>query len=241
MMMCECVTLIVTVEHCRDIADCRRYLHQHPKTRLVFLDETYLRVKAAPSHTLTAPGETSFVVVEDNTAYARRYDMIACCISDQPLPPIVFSPEDRKQCNTKGITTDMFVHYIHSILAQALAALDRYPLILIMDKSNIHNINKINEALIEGGCQDVAHIMIMPTQAAKRMSPLDNSLFHTWKERVKQHASLTSHNISQIMSDKWNELSPDLLRSNYEHCLLMHNQNSYDDCPLPHTHQHCNA
>lgn len=237
-MTCVWLTPTVSADHCEAVARCRRYLHRHRKTHLSFLDETALRVNAVPSHTLVAAGETAYVVVEDDTSYARRYDMIACCTADRTFPPIIFSPEDRKELGVKGIQTHMLEHYIHSLLAQALAALDRYPLILTLDKSNVHNINKIKEALIEGGCQDVAHIMHLPTQAAKRVSPLDNSIFHTWKERVKENGGLTSANIKQVMADTWNALEPELLLSNYKHCLLMLRQNPYADCPLPHLHQH---
>jgi hypothetical protein len=88
------------------------------------------------------------------------------------------------------------------------------------------------------GCQDVKEVWFMPTQAAKRMSPLDNALFHLWKDKVRQHAPLTDHNIVQIMNDEWNNLPSSHIHSQFRKCLLMRNQNEYGDCPAPSTHAH---
>jgi hypothetical protein len=79
----------------------------------------------------------------------------------------------------------------------------------------------------------------MPTQAAKRMSPLDNALFHIWKERVRTHAPLTSDdNVVQVMTDEWNKLPKRRIQSQYRKCRLMRYQNVYDDCPAPSVHRH---
>jgi hypothetical protein len=53
-------------------------------------------VNEAPRTTLVAPGETAYVIVDDTTQYARRFDMIACCTATRALPPIIFSPTERK-------------------------------------------------------------------------------------------------------------------------------------------------
>ena len=139
----------------------------------MFLDETALRVNASQSHTLVAPGEQSFVIVEDDTAYARRYDMIACCSYDRVFPPKIFSPTDRGEEGVKGINTAMLISYIQDILAQAVGAMDVYPVILVLDRSRIHGEEKIIEAFHDWGCQELKQVIKMPTQAAKRMSPLD--------------------------------------------------------------------
>jgi hypothetical protein len=37
----------------------------------------------------------------------------------------------------------------------------------------------------------IVEVIIIPTQAAKRIGSLKNVLFHEWKERVRQYSSLT--------------------------------------------------
>ncbi len=78
----------------------------------------------------------------------------------------------------------------------------------------------------------------MPTQAAKRLSPLDNALFHIWKEKVRKHAPLTEGNVVRIMSDAWNNISSRYIQSQFRKCRLMAGQNVYDDCPAPTVHRH---
>jgi hypothetical protein len=208
------------------------------KLNLLFLDETAVRIGIAPSRTLVAPGEQPYVVVEDTSSYARRYDMIACCSGDRVFPPIVYSPSERSDTGVKGINMQMLSKYINSILAQAIAALDRYPLVLVLDRATIHNCDKIKQSLVDGGCQDVAEVVKLPTQAAKRISPLDNALFNTWKQRIKNRAPITESNMEQIMCDEWNNLDARLIHSNYQHCLLLPRQNIYGDCPDPVAHKH---
>jgi hypothetical protein len=228
----------VSGELCDDIADLRKKIQRTSKGNVLFLDETHVRLSAAPARTLVAPGEKEYVVVEDTSTYARRFDMIACVSGKEVLPPIIYTPDDRKAHNAKGINTDMLITYVQQILAQACGALDRYPLYLMLDKATCHSKAKLLEAFHDHGCQELVDIWFMPTQAAKRMSPLDNSLFHEWKERVRSRHPITESNITQLMSDEWNNLPPQHIFHYYKHCGLTGQGKAYFDCPNPSVHKH---
>ena len=232
------VYCLVSIEHCEAIARCRIELRKIDKSHIIFLDETALRVSAAPSATLVAPGETAYVIVEDDTAYSRRYDMIACCSINKVFPLIIYTPNERQEEGVKGINTSMLLNYIRTLLAQAVGALDVYPIILVLDRSRIHDEQKIVETFHDWGCQELTQVIKMPTQAAKRMSPLDNALFHDWKERCRKHARITNRNIEQIMADEWNKTTSSQLAAHYHNCLLFQRQNVYADCPSPASHRH---
>src|SRR4051794_15931802 len=75
---------------CDQIADLRRKLQRIDKRRLLFLDETALRLSAAPTHTIVLPGEQAYVLATETSAYSRRYDMIAVCTGDRLLLPKIF-------------------------------------------------------------------------------------------------------------------------------------------------------
>jgi hypothetical protein len=109
---------------------------------------------------------------------------------------------------------------------------------LILDRSRIHNEKEIIEAFHDNGCQQLVQILKMPTQAAKRLSHLDNSLFHEWKQRCRNQEKITMKNIEQIMSDEWNNIPPDHLYSYYRKCGLTSGVDPYFDCPLPSVHKH---
>jgi hypothetical protein len=164
--------------------------------------------------------------------------MIACCTHTQVFPPIISSPAERADLGTRGVSGQMFIKYIQDLLAQACGALDRYPLYLVLDKASIHNEKSILEAFHENGCQDLVEVWKMPTKAAKRMSPLDNALFHHWKDRIRNGEQITDKNVVQRMSDEWNNLPSSLLRSQYRHCGLVRWYDPYFDCPQPSVHEH---
>jgi hypothetical protein len=158
----------VSAETCEAIGAMRRKIQRISKKKVVFLDEVCVKLNEAENFTLVLPGEKEYVLATDTTSYASRYDMIALCNGESVLPPIIYTPVD-------------------SVLAQAVAGIDQYPIYLVVDKASIH-CQDLVQAFHDRGCQDVKQVWFMPTQAAKRMSPLDNALFHTWKERVRKHA-----------------------------------------------------
>ncbi len=229
---------LVSIQHCESIAKLRRKLQNISKRKILFLDETALRLNEAATTTLVYPGETEYVIVDENTAYSKRFDMIACCSGAQVFSPIIFSPKERKQAGVKGINTKMLIQYIENILAQAVGAIDEYPMYLVLDKSSIHNEQEILDAFHYNGCQSLVQVTKMSTQAAKRMSPLDNTLFAEWKQRCRNHDRITMRNIEQIMNDEWNNITPEHLYSYYHHCGLTSRVDPYTDCPLPSTHIH---
>jgi hypothetical protein len=223
---------------CRSISALRRKIQRIGKDHVLFLDETALRLNEAPTHTIVLPGETAYVSVEETTAYAKRYDMIACCTGKEVLPPIIYTPSERADAGVKGINSRMLIIYVQTIIAQDCGALDRYPLILVVDKSTIHNKEKLLEAFRDNGCQELLDVWRLPTQAGKLMSPLDNSLFHQWKERVRARGPITASSIEQLMSDEWNNIPERLLQSYYKHCGLTGKKDPYFDCPNPTAHMH---
>jgi len=227
----------VSEEMCEEIADMRRKIQRVNKKKIIFMDEVAVKLNEGQNYTLVLPGEVEYVTVTDTTSYSKRYDMIALCNGERVLPPVIYTPKDRLGLNVKGITKKMSEEAVDSILAQAVAGIDDYPLFLVIDKACIHQQDLL-QVFHDRGCQDVKQVLFMPTQAAKRMSPLDNALFHTWKNNVRKHAPLTEDNVVNIMSDEWNKIKSTQIRSQYRKCRLMRYQNVYDDCPAPHSHHH---
>jgi hypothetical protein len=229
----------VSPEICEEIAEMRRKIQKISKKRIIFTDEVGVKLNETEGFTLVFPGEKAYLEATDTTSYAARYDMIAFCNGEQVLVPFIITPEDRKRQGVSGITKKLLHISIQQLFAQALGGLNEYPLFIIADKASIHKKDLL-DAFHEMGCQDVKDVWLMPNQAAKRMSPLDNSLFHYWKERVRKHAPLTLSNVVQIMSDEWNKLSSELIHSQFRKSLLLRRQDPYADCPEPASHQHNN-
>lgn len=229
--------MTVSPSLCEDIASVRRKLQRISKERVLFLDETAARLSEAPTSTIVLPGEQQYVLATDTTSYAKRFDMIACCNGKQVFAPCIYTPKERSDAGVKGINTEMLVDYILSTLGQETWALDKPPLTLVVDRARIHNEERVMEAFRERGGH-VTQLLKMPPMAAKRLSPLDNSLFHDWKEAVRQHGPLTLRNMEQVMADEWNRLPPAKISAHYKHCGLTGYTDVYADCPQPAQHQH---
>jgi hypothetical protein len=230
----------VTSSLCEDIAKLRRKLQRIGGGRVLFLDETAIKLSEAPTHTLVATGEKEYVLAEETSSYALRYDMIACVNREKVFAPSIYSPIERKREGASGINFTMLEDYILSTLGQETAAMDIPPLTLVLDKASIHQEEKVLAAFRERGGH-VTSVIRMPTNAAKRMSPLDNALFHVWKEAVRKRCPLTRSSIQQVMADEWNIIATKNLLPHYRHCGLLPHSDVYSDCPEPSAHKHKKA
>jgi hypothetical protein len=219
---------------CDEIAKVRRKIQRRGISHFLILDETHKREGDVENYTIVLPGEPPYIESSSTSSYAARYDMIACCSGTTVLPPIIYSPNERG----RGVNRDMLLEYIRNLLAQAAGALDVYPLILVVDRAGIHKGGKIIQEFHDWGCQELTDIILLPSASAKRLSPLDNSLFNLWRQRVLSGPPLTKHNIKQRMSDTWNTITAADIHQQFKHCGLMRGQNVYFDCPNPVVHCH---
>jgi hypothetical protein len=219
---------------CEQIAQVRRKLQRIGMQHILFLDETHKREGDLQDYTIVLPGEPPYIETFSTSSYAKRFDMIACCSGTTTLPPIIYSPTERD----KGVTSEMLLHFIHQLLAQAAGALDVYPLILLVDQSTIHNADKMREMFHESGCQELTEVIRIPTSSAKRLSPLDNSLFNVWRQRVLDGGPLMLDNIKRRMSLAWESITKADIHAQYKHCGLIRGSDVYFDCPNPTQHRH---
>jgi hypothetical protein len=226
--------LSVSADMCEQIAQVRRKLQRIGVGHILFLDETLKREGDVDSHSIFLPGEPPYIESSTTSSYAARYDMIACCSGKTVLPPVIYSPKERQ----RGIDTAMLLEHIRQLLAQAAGALDQYPLLLVLDRASIHHEDKILQEFHDWGCQELTEVIKMPPAAAKRLSPLDNSLFNLWRQRVLAEGALTKGNIKARMSDAWNSITQAELHAQYRHCGLLRHQDVYFDCPNPTSHRH---
>ena len=219
---------------CEQIAEVRRKVQRIGTRHILFLDETHKREGDVQNYSIVLPGEPPYIESSSTSAYATRYDMIACCSGNQLLPPKIFEPKERG----KGITAALLQEYVRDLLAQAAGALDTYPLLLVLDRSPIHSEPQLLQEFHDWGCQDLTEIIKLPPASAKRLSPLDNALFNVWRQRVLARGPLTRTNIRRRMSDAWNSITKNDIRVQYRNCGLMRHQDVYFDCPDPVAHRH---
>jgi hypothetical protein len=229
--------LTVSVHLCEEIAAVRKKIQRIAKQKLLVLDETHCRLSEVPTHSVVLPGESPTVTVTDTGAYAARIDMIGCIHTSGALPAFTLTPVQRQQEGVRGLTTNQLIRYIADTLGPAVRALGQSSFVLILDNSRIHNRRRIIDEFSTAGVV-IEDIMYLPAQAAKRLSPLDNALFHDWKERVRTHCPLSLRRIPGIMTREFEGISKAQIEAHYRHCGFIRGCSAYFDCPQPSVHKH---
>lgn len=237
-MRCAGIFLVaVSADRCEEIAELRRLVQQLSKKGVLILDETGIKLREVPRTTLVLPGNTQYVVASSTDKYALRYDMIACVHFNGAFTPMIISPQMRQEAGASGVTLEMFLTYINTTLANEVGELTTRDRSMIYDKSPVHSDKKVLAAF-ESNNVPLKRLFRIPTAAAKRVSPLDNTLFHAWKDAVRACAPLALDNVEQAMIDSWRALSVTSIQHCYHHCGFMRGQDPYSDCPNPAEHQH---
>ena len=98
----------------------------------------------------------------------------------------------------KGYTKPMLKDFLTKKLAPKLKA-KREKMTVCMDKGLALDEDEAKEALRKGGARNIRSIWILPTNSAKFVSPLDNPLWHTLKERVRAKKPETEEETTEVL------------------------------------------
>lgn len=209
----------------------RKNLQRIDKNRLIFIDEIAMYSTMVPNKTLVAPGAQPLIRVTKPSSYAKRYDFIGAVNGSQPIACMTLTPEDRKSRQIKGIRQMVINQWITDTLAPAINQLHIDNVYLICDKSNAHNDEGMMHALRAGKCRSVKKFLYMPTASAKYLSPLDNPLWHNFKEVIRAEHPLSTTDIPSVFSETFYSLSKKMIKNAYRKCGLMPGTDEYYDRP----------
>ena len=81
------------------------------------------------------------------------------------------------------------------------------------------------EALQQGGAKNIQSVWILPANSAKFVSPLDNSLWHAMKERVRARIEETA----EILREKFMGFTATEIKNYYKHCGLTSREDPFKD------------
>ncbi|UJR18616.1 hypothetical protein I4U23_005524 [Adineta vaga] len=215
----------------RDVGQFRRTFQRVNKNRLIFIDEIAIYSVAIPRKTLVCPGEQPLILVTQPSAYAKRYDFIGAVNGSKPIACMTLTPEDRNYRKIKGVRQEIISEWITDTLAPAINQLQIDNIYLICDRSTSHNGVNMMEALRAGRCTSVKEIIHMPTASAKYLSPLDNPLWHSFRESIRNQHPLSPTDIPLLLSKTFYSLSKQEIKNAYRKCSLIYGNNEYYDRP----------
>ena len=174
------------------MAQFRRKCQRVDKNHLVFIDGTGIRAEPRKLRALAPRGNTPRVTATRHEKYEPRVDMWGAIAYSGPLACETFTSQQRKNViktrsgkkGVKGYTKPMVKNFLKKKLAPKIKKLKGKP-ILCMDKGLHFKEEEVKEAIEDGGATNLHDVWIFPTNTAKFVSPLDNTLWHGLKERVR--------------------------------------------------------
>ena len=92
--------------------------------------------------------------------------------------------------------------------------------IVCMNKGLSFKEEEAKEQLRAGGAQNVKEVYILPTNTAKQISPLDNTLWNSLKERVRARKPRTEGGTARILKQEFMSISRRDIQSYYRNCRL---------------------
>ncbi len=142
---------------------------------------------------------------------------------------MTLTPEDRKSRQVKGVRQMVINQWITDTLAPAINQLHIDNVYLICEKINAHSDEGMMHALRADKCRSVKKILYIPTASAKYLSPLDNPLWHNFREVIRAEHPLSTTDIPSVLSETFYSLSKQTIKSAYSKCGLMPGTDEYYD------------
>lgn len=135
--------------------------------------------------------------------------------------------EDRNRWKINGVRQSVINQWITNTLASAINRLHNDNIYLVCDKSSAHNAESMVRALQAGECESVKKVLFMLTGSAKYLSPLDNPLWHGFKEDIRSHHSLLPDDTLMTLSDTFYSLSEQKIKNAYRKWSLLRGTDEY--------------
>ena len=216
----------------KQVVSVRRKLRRVAKNKITFIGETQMKENTHSLTTLALAGDTGKVVVSKPESFAGRVDFIAAANAEQTFPLAIFTPKERQKYGCCGITKAMFNDFLETKLAPAICDLDEEDLLIVIDRARVHNVKEIDAILDNNGCDNVKEIILLPRETAKHVSPLDNALFHDFKQGVRErlkNKEITFNKIKAAARREWGDFDSAALQAHYRHCRLYSRQSLSSD------------
>jgi hypothetical protein len=183
---------------------------------------------------LAPRGKTPRVIAERHEKYEPRVDMWGAITYSGPLTCETLTSQQRKKINNpkgrkrgvKGYTKPLVKKFLKSKLAPKIKQLKGNP-ILCMDKGLAFKKEEVEEAIKDGGATNLSDVWIFPTNTAKFVNPLDNSLWHGLKDRVRARKPETEDSTARIIKSEFMATQPTEIKNHYRHCGLMGRSDPY--------------
>lgn len=198
------------------------------KNSLVFIDGTGMRAEPRKLRGLAPKGKAAVTTASKPEKYEPRVDMYGAVSYTGPLAcETVTSVERKAIVNTrtgkkgvKGYTKSMLRKFLKDKLAPKIKRMNEEQVIIGLDKGLHLKREEVLEDIKAGGAKNIHDAWVFPTSTAKYVNPLDNSLWHSLKERVRARKPQTEDETAAVMEEEFKAFSEADIKGYYHHCAL---------------------
>jgi hypothetical protein len=223
------VCLSVGTENYRNsVITFRRKCQRVAKKSLVFIDGSGLRSEPRKLTGLALSGKKAKSTTKKAEKYEPRVDVFGAISFNGPLTCETVTSSQRKQIinartgkkGVKGYTKNMVKKFLKKQLAPEIKAMGVKKVIVCMDKGLAFKEEEAKQQLQAGGAMNVDQVWILPTNIAKHVSPLDNSLWRSLKERVRKRKPTSELQTARFLKEEFMAISPKDIHSYFTNCKL---------------------
>ena len=229
---------VVGTESYRDsVVSIRKKCQNVPKSSLVFLDGSGIRAEPRPLKGLSPIGQPANTSAEKPEKYEPRIDIMGAICYHGPLACETKTSKQRRaipnpkkgKIGVKGYTKSMVKNFLRMELSPKIQDTKAKEVIVCMDKGLAFKEDEAREQFRLGGASKVKAVWILPTNTAKYVSPLDNTLWHSLKERVRARKPKTEAGTARIVKQEFMRFTESEIQSHYRKCKLTRNSNPSED------------
>lgn len=196
--------------------------------QLVFLDGTGFKAEARRGYGLAPKGEKAKVETKQPASYQPRLDIWGAISYNRPVAIDIQTSEDRKERGVRGYgKKDVKVFLRRKVAPEVQKICDS--VIVCMDRGFHFKPDEIEYELKEGGAANIEDVWIFPRNGGKVCNPLDNTLWHSMKQRVRRSAPKDEAAASRLVKKTFMNIAGKDLRSYYKKCALTRRTDPYKD------------
>ena len=177
---------------------------------------------------LAPKGKAAITKASKPEKYEPRVDMYGAIAYTGPLVcetvtatqrKAIMNPRTKKK-GVRGYTKSMLRKFLQEKLAPKIKKMKVKKVIIGLDKGLAMKRDEVLEDIQGGGAKNLHDAWIFPTSTAKYVNPLDNTLWHSLKERVRARKPQSENETATAMEEEFMAISEADIKGYYRHCAL---------------------
>src|SRR6266487_1687680 len=136
---------------------------------------------------------------------------------------------EQEKRGVKGYTKSMLKKFLREKLAPKIRRMEEREIIIGLDKGLALSREEALQEIKAGKARNISDAWVFPTLTAKFVNPLDNTLWHSLKQRVRARKPESENETAFIMEEEFMAISEADVKAYYRHCALTGGSDPHKD------------